>query len=364
MNTFKLFGLLLLTSVKLNFAYSQVKTTQQAKEDVILSKSITGQYFLDGGIYTMDGIDFSASRIIVTLEYDEKLKSFTCWTASQNLQRTEGIEVNGINLSNSFEYKNIKEYSSTGKYISQIGTREIKFIWNNKKLNSMSKALIENISGDTLLVFSNGMKFKRMYKFVNGKVEKVVVIPNLKIGTQVWMTQNLNVDRFRNGDLIPRAYSVVDWKLALNNKQPAWCYYDNDSENGEKYGKLYNWYAVNDPRGLAPAGWHIPSDDEWTALTDYLGGNEIAGSKLKAKLSNEKNNVEENNSQLSHLLGGLCDETGRMELMGIRGFWWSSTHVNNNAWIRALVYNENKIIRFSNSPNRGFSVLCIKDMDK
>jgi uncharacterized protein (TIGR02145 family) len=103
------------------------------------------------------------------------------------------------------------------------------------------------------------------------------------IGTQVWMTKNLNVATFRNGDPIPQAKTDEEWVKAGENKQPAWCYYNNDPANGTKYGKLYNWYAVNDSRGLAPVGYHIPSDAEWTKLTDFLGGEGVASAKMKSK---------------------------------------------------------------------------------
>lgn len=102
------------------------------------------------------------------------------------------------------------------------------------------------------------------------------------IGTQVWMTKNLDVATFRNGDPIPEAKTNEEWKKAGENKQPAWCYYNNDPANGAKYGKLYNWYAVNDPRGLAPIGYHIPSVVEWTIIVEYLGGEEAAGKKMKS----------------------------------------------------------------------------------
>lgn len=108
-------------------------------------------------------------------------------------------------------------------------------------------------------------------------------IEEIKIGNQIWMKRNLDLDAFRNGDPIPQATSNEEWVLASKNKQPAWCYYDNDLLNGEKYQKLYNWYAVNDPRGLAPNGFHIPSNDEWSILINYLGGNHFwdAGTKMK-----------------------------------------------------------------------------------
>ena len=101
------------------------------------------------------------------------------------------------------------------------------------------------------------------------------------IGTQVWTSKNLAVSKFRNGDAIPLAKTNAEWQLAGQNKQPAWCYYENNGENGTKYGKLYNWDAVNDPRGLAPAGFHIPSDAEWTILRQYLGV-DSAGIQMKS----------------------------------------------------------------------------------
>jgi uncharacterized protein (TIGR02145 family) len=88
----------------------------------------------------------------------------------------------------------------------------------------------------------------------------------ITIGTQVWMTENLNVEKFRNGDPIPEAKTEGEWKAYGEAGEAAWCNYDNDPKNGEKYSKLYNWYAVSDPRGLAPQGWHIPSDEEWGCL--------------------------------------------------------------------------------------------------
>ena len=83
------------------------------------------------------------------------------------------------------------------------------------------------------------------------------------------MTNNLNVDKFRNSDPIPQAKTIAEWEAAGINKQPAWCYYDNDASNGEKYGKLYNWFAVNDTRGLAPIGYHIPTNKEWSLFVSY-----------------------------------------------------------------------------------------------
>ena len=107
----------------------------------------------------------------------------------------------------------------------------------------------------------------------------VVVLPGVTIGSQVWTTNNLDVKIYRNGDAIPQVTTSTAWAALTTG---AWCWYNNDSAtNAATYGKLYNWYAVNDSRGLAPSGYHIPTDVEWTKLTDYLGGLSVAGGKIR-----------------------------------------------------------------------------------
>ena len=93
----------------------------------------------------------------------------------------------------------------------------------------------------------------------------------INIGNQIWMVENLNVDKFRNGDPIPHCKTIEEWTEAGYEGKPAWCYYENNTEKGNIYGKLYNWYAVNDPRRLEPAGWHVPTDEEWKVLEMVLG---------------------------------------------------------------------------------------------
>jgi hypothetical protein len=131
-------------------------------------------------------------------------------------------------------------------------------------------ALIKIKSDSLLLLKAEIEKLKPTPKPV---VQNKPVVSNpsgpdksVTIGTQVWMKENLNVSTFRNGEPIPEAKTAEEWKAAGAAKQPAWCYYDNDPKNGAKYGKLYNWYAVNDPRGLVPVGWHVPDIDELEVL--------------------------------------------------------------------------------------------------
>lgn len=140
------------------------------------------------------------------------------------------------------------------------------------------------------------------------------------IGTQVWTSKNLDVETYRNGDIIPQVQDKHAWAELTAG---AWCYYDNDASNGTKYGKLYNWYAVHDPRGLAPNGYHIPADAEWPQLSDYLGGEDKAGTKMKSTSVWKENNGT-NNSGFSGLPGGNRDSDGRFNLIDYYGFCWSS----------------------------------------
>lgn len=182
-----------------------------------------------------------------------------------------------------------------------------------------------------------------------------------KIGTQTWMTENLNVSTFRNGESIPEAKTEGDWDQARINKTPVWSYYKFDVKNSTKYGKLYNWYAVSDSRGLAPKGWHIPSDAEWKILTDYLGGKGVAGKKMKSKIGWNNNGNGTNQSNFNALPAGLHDH-GKFSYFGFYGGWWSSTqHLTNNAWLRSVVYDASGFNREDDDFDVGLSVRCIKD---
>jgi uncharacterized protein (TIGR02145 family) len=185
---------------------------------------------------------------------------------------------------------------------------------------------------------------------------------SISIGKQVWMISNLNVDRFRNGDFIPQAKTNEEWEKAGENKQPAWCYYDNESSNGELYGKLYNWYAVADSRGLAPIGWHLPSDEEWSTLVNYLGGADVAGVKMKSTMGWKKNDKGTNGSGFSGLPGGIRANEGYFGAIGMGGYWWSSTETNKfDALSRFLGYINVDVSSDEYGKEKGLSVRCLKD---
>lgn len=176
------------------------------------------------------------------------------------------------------------------------------------------------------------------------------------IGNQIWMKTNLDVDHYRNGDEIPHVQDPKQW---ANLTTGAWCYYENDEGNGKVYGKLYNWYAVHDPRGLAPEGWHIPSDEEWNVLIDNLGGQKAAGKVMKA---NPKLTETESNGFDGLLAGSRNDYMGKFYGLKTSGIWWSSTAVYGAyAWYRGLYFNNNEVNRNYLNKTIGFSVRCVKD---
>ena len=189
----------------------------------------------------------------------------------------------------------------------------------------------------------------------------------VKIGKQVWMKENLAVRSFRNGDSIPVAVDLAAWKNAVKTKTPAMCFYENNSISGEKYGVLYNWYAVNDPRGLAPAGWHVASDSEWQTLVDFLGMDMIAGEKLKNKTGWKENQLGNyngtNSSGFTALPGGMRNYGGRFSQEGTTGLWWSATGSNETlAWLRSMSANTGKVVTRSSFPKTSaLSVRCVKD---
>jgi uncharacterized protein (TIGR02145 family) len=184
----------------------------------------------------------------------------------------------------------------------------------------------------------------------------------IDIFNQVWLNSNLNVSRYRNGDPIPQ---VTDPTLWANLTTGAWCYYNNDPANGSIYGKLYNWYAVNDSRGLAPIGWHVPTDNEWTVLTTFLGGSFIAGGKMKAvTLWNSPNTAATNSSGFTALPGGSF-YSGFSFPFGVIGGWWSSSEEEDlplvAAWNRQLRYNEGVAVKSGSYKTLGISVRCMKN---
>jgi uncharacterized protein (TIGR02145 family) len=187
--------------------------------------------------------------------------------------------------------------------------------------------------------------------------------PQVQIGEQIWMAKNLDVESFRNGDKILECKSAEEWEAAGENKTPAWCYYDFAAFNGKKYGKLYNWYAVNDERGLSPEGWHIPSDEEWSILINYVGKSD-AGFKLKDK--NTWRNSNGSDALNFGVLPGGSEPQLTNEGSGYYGYFWTSAeddYINENEYpyAKKISFSDKDEVTIDiESKYYGFSVRCLK----
>jgi uncharacterized protein (TIGR02145 family) len=196
------------------------------------------------------------------------------------------------------------------------------------------------------------------------------------IGRQVWMESNLDVEKFSNNDMIKCAENEDDWISAANNKEPAWCFYKNNSSD-TNYGKLYNWFAINDPRGLAPKGYKVPGKIDWEYLFNELGGEELALQKIKSEHgwvsphSKDKNGTNE--TKFNALAVGSRKSNGEFPVMNFMacGFWCNDSGIHGFSsetrpyCFRLDNYDGNNAFGFerigSADPCMGFSVRCLKE---
>ncbi|MFZ1677900.1 MAG: fibrobacter succinogenes major paralogous domain-containing protein [Saprospiraceae bacterium] len=196
-------------------------------------------------------------------------------------------------------------------------------------------------------------------------------LAQLKIGNQIWSAENLNVTRFRNGAPIQEAKTNQEWRLACKEGRPCWCYYNNDFLLGKKYGILYNWFAINDSRGLAPTGFHVPDNDEWMALANQLDGSMLIDPEIKNSsvwledncgFQSFKKDNEINENVFAGPPGGYRNENGKFMAMGISSNWWSATEENrDNAWVSVFKNWDCNIKGNTGLKMCGASVRCVKD---
>ena len=203
-------------------------------------------------------------------------------------------------------------------------------------------------------------KFSDCIKDIDGNVYKTVTI-----GTQTWMAENLKTSKYNDGTSIPNVKDNNQW---LDLTSGAWAYYNNDSVNNVKYGKLYNWYAVskttNGNKNVCPTGWHAPSYTEYSVLIDFLGGDKVAGEKMKEVLTTSwkyLNTDATNTSLFTGLPGGNGGGEGFFKF-GIRGYFWSSTEsTSGSAEFLILDCENNKAYKADDSKYGGLSIRCLKD---
>jgi uncharacterized protein (TIGR02145 family) len=201
---------------------------------------------------------------------------------------------------------------------------------------------------------------------INGNVYKTK-----KIGNQVWMAENLKTTRYNDGTIIPLITDNTLWEIASTDGDPAYCWYNNVPANLITYGALYNWYAIdtlsNGNKNVCPTGWHVPTNGEWTTLTTYLGGEAVAGGKMKeAGLAHwaSPNGGATNESGFAGLPGGGRYGNGTFSSVGVYGLWWSSAAAEydaTGAWIRVLGNGGGGVMRQEDFKGNGFSVRCLRD---
>lgn len=187
------------------------------------------------------------------------------------------------------------------------------------------------------------------------------IYPTVKIGQQVWMSENLSTGMFSNGDPIPEAKTEEEWVKAGEAGKPAWMAVPADANLGETAGKLYNGFTVTDPRGLAPKGWHIPTDEEWNNLAGSLGGKEAATLKLKSKTGWTEGAEGTNESGFNGLPAGKITPDGYAEDYIYFGFWWSNTPDEEFQKNRNLDSENYPFDSASSFRQAGLSVRCVKD---
>ncbi len=200
-----------------------------------------------------------------------------------------------------------------------------------------------------------------LFSCSNAQDQEKNSFPTVRIGAQEWMAENLNTSTFRNGDPIPEVKDAEAWRLAAESHQPAWCYYENDPAN-ESYGKLYNFYAVEDPRGLAPEGWHVSAESEWATLVETLVTNNTLATRMKNNTGWAGDGSGTNESGFSAIPAG-----GRGVVTGFRGLgnvavFWSSTSVGDlMANYRVIHGGRTTTYLEEDYKGSGFSVRCVQN---
>ncbi|NNG01411.1 MAG: hypothetical protein HKM93_18620 [Desulfobacteraceae bacterium] len=217
---------------------------------------------------------------------------------------------------------------------------------------------------------TDAVNYNTATKTVTIKVTEAITVTDIDgnvyhtitIGTQVWMVENLGTTKYRDGTSIPNVTDNTTWN---NLTTGAYCDYKNTPSNSATYGRLYNWYAATDARNIAPTGWHVPTDAEWTTLTTHLGGERGTGGKLKEIGTTHwtsPNTGATNETGFTALPGGFRSRNGTFNDIENNGGWWSTTEYDNTySWHLYIGYNNNSAYRYFGDKELGVSVRCIKD---
>jgi len=238
-----------------------------------------------------------------------------------------------------------------------------------KTVNTKFEFLNANPIDTSTYIFKNNFKestyfSKSIITIREDKSTESIIPPgSVLIGKQIWQSINLNVSKYRDGSAIPKVTDNHVWATLTTG---AYCYYNNDSAAYAKiYGKLYNWHAVNDKRGLCPTGWHVPSKDEWKILETTLGGFALAGGKIKEAGTihwNKPNAAANNSSGFNAMPAGYRMHKGNFMSTGLYGLWWNSSEENGSSALYNYVINNSGSLNTKSSFKQyGFSIRCVKD---
>ena len=266
-----------------------------------------------------------------------------CWNTSPNPTTTNNVSYNNSGTG-SYSRKIMSLSPSTTYYVRAFAFNSTGVVYGNEI--SFSTSSNQNIytAGDGVY-FDDYQYASIVYSY--GKE---------------WMAENLKTTKYSNGDLISNVTSNGAWE---STNSGAWANYNNAVLYDAIYGKLYNWYAVADNRKICPNGWHVPSNQEWSELITFLGGESIAGGKMKDSTAlywNQPNTNATNESGFNALPSGARGSSVASFLdINDAAIWWSSTPYNQNAWGRQLLYNNGSVLSFYVSQKAGFAVRCVKD---
>lgn len=292
------------------------------------------------------------------------------------------FRVSGLNQGMYFVKISVNNYSYSAKLISLSNTQRearIEYVSSDKITKSYplksSSTTIEMpyTTGDLLLYKGTAGQYGTIitdvptsskaitFNFVLCKDNDGNNYTTVQIGTQVWMAENLKTTKYRNGDAIPNVTDQMAW---FNLTTGAYCNSNNDLNLWTTYGRLYNWYAVNDSRNMSPTGWHVPTDNEWSILTAYLGGASYSYKLIETGTTHwlAPNTDATNETGFTGLPGGYRDSGGIFISIGVEADWWSSTEQGvGAAWARRIFNNSLSLGSLSTSKRNGYSVRCIQD---
>jgi uncharacterized protein (TIGR02145 family) len=301
--------------------------------------NITGTTAISGGNITNDGGSLVTQRGV-------------CYSTSSNPTTANSTIISGSGIG-SFTSNLTGLTANTTYYVSAYAVNSVGTAYGNQ-------VSFTTTSGGSGIVSNPGPGVT-----YNGYTYSTIILGN----GQEWMAENLRTTAYANGDPIPNV-TTTQWN---NLTTGAWVHYNNDSQYENPYGKLYNWYTVNDSRNVCPSGWHVPTDNEWSTFINYLdpnadGGNNYmntAGSKMKSigtQYWQSPNTDATNESGFSGLPGGLCLYNGTFNTIGTDGYWWSSTeNGTQDSFLRNLYCSYGPVNRYVSAKTDGVSVRCLRD---